>query len=143
MRPSVPAGGAGGTNNPPQSWPSRREGTTSIGESQRVGASPPVHLARVGPTFMRSHLSRSERGERGTSQTSIRHHPLSRGAMRVNAVAPIHTNGVAVRHVGPRGATWVPPSIPTWGRSDRPVLSSPEPRSGGQGRLFLPGGPPP
>jgi hypothetical protein len=33
--------------------------------------------------------------------------------MREYAVAPIHTGGVALRHVGPRGATSVPPSILT------------------------------
>jgi hypothetical protein len=30
------------------------------------------------------------------------------------AVAPIHTGGVAMRHVGPRDATLVPLSILTW-----------------------------
>jgi hypothetical protein len=40
--------------------------------------------------------------------------------MRDNPVAPIHTSGVAVRHVGPRGATWVPLSIPTWSLSNLP-----------------------
>jgi hypothetical protein len=34
--------------------------------------------------------------------------------MREYAVAPIHTSGVALRHVGPRGATSVPLSILTW-----------------------------
>ena len=34
--------------------------------------------------------------------------------MRGYAVAPIHTNGVAMRHVGPRDAAWVPLSISTW-----------------------------
>src|SRR5262249_33722959 len=52
--------------------------------------------------------------EHGTTQTSIRHHPPRRGARRVYAVAPIHTGGVAVRHGGPRDATWVPLSILTY-----------------------------
>jgi hypothetical protein len=35
----------------------------------------------------------------------------------VYAVAPIHTGGVVLRHVGPRDATLVPLSILTWNRS--------------------------
>src|SRR5215471_4648472 len=62
---------------------------------------------------MRGPQSRPGPDETGTSQTSIRHHPLSRGAMRRYAVAPIHTGGVALRPVGPRDATSVPPSILT------------------------------
>src|SRR5438874_10105823 len=71
-------------------------------------------MARVGPTSMRERLSRLEQAEHGTSQTSIRHHPRLRSAMRQYAVAPIHTSGVAMRHVGPRHATGVPPSVLTW-----------------------------
>src|SRR5262245_35945563 len=63
---------------------------------------------------MRKPLSRPERDDRGTSQTSIRHHPPRRSAMRVYAVAPTQYRGVAMRHVGPRDATWVPLSISTW-----------------------------
>jgi hypothetical protein len=63
------------------------------------------HGTRLGPTSMRKALSRSEQDEDGTSQTSIRHHPRLRSAMSANAVAPIHTGGVAMRHVGPRDAT--------------------------------------
>src|SRR5689334_15138485 len=63
---------------------------------------------------MRKPLSRPGQDEYGTSQTSIRHHPPKRGAMRRNAAAPIHTGGVAVRHVGPRDATCVPPSVLTF-----------------------------
>ena len=59
-------------------------------------------------------MSRPGQDEYGTSQTSIRHHPQLRSAMKEYAVAPIHTSGVAVRHVGPRDATLVPPSILTW-----------------------------
>ena len=62
-------------------------------------------LTRVGPTSMRKALSRPEQDEHGTSQTSIRHHPRLRSAMSEYAVAPIHTGGVAMRHVGPRDAT--------------------------------------
>ena len=68
----------------------------------------------VGPTSMRKALSRPEQDEHGTSQTSIRHHPRLRSAMSQYAVAPIHTGGVAMRHVGPRDATFVPLSILTW-----------------------------
>src|SRR6516162_7574555 len=57
---------------------------------------------------MRSPLSRPEHDDCGTSQTSIRHHPWPRSAMKEYAVAPIHTGGVAMRHVGPRGA---PPEV--------------------------------
>jgi hypothetical protein len=46
-----------------------------------------------------------EQDEHGTSQTSIRHHPQPRSAMKEYAVAPIHASGVALRHVGPRDAT--------------------------------------
>jgi acetolactate synthase-1/2/3 large subunit len=45
-------------------------------------------LARFGPTSMRKPLSRPERDEHGTSQTSIRHQPPRRRAMRDDAVAP-------------------------------------------------------
>jgi hypothetical protein len=68
---------------------------------------------RFGPTSMRKPLSRPERDDGGTSQTSIRRHSLWRSAMRGYAVAPIRTGGVAMRHVGPRDATWVPLSILT------------------------------
>ena len=59
------------------------------------------------PTSMRKPLSSKtkEQDDHGTSQTSIRHHPRLRSAMRQHAVAPIHTSGVALRHVGPRDAT--------------------------------------
>jgi hypothetical protein len=62
---------------------------------------------------MRGPLSRPGQDEYGTSQTSIWHQPPRRRAMREYAVAPIHAGGVALRHVGPRDATWVPPSILT------------------------------
>jgi hypothetical protein len=39
--------------------------------------------------------------------------PTRRSAMREYAVAPIQYRGVALRHVGPRDATWVPLSIST------------------------------
>jgi hypothetical protein len=42
--------------------------------------------------------------------------------MREYAVAPIHTSGVALRHVGPRGATGVPPSVLTGILSNRSLL---------------------
>ena len=71
-------------------------------------------VVRIGPTSMRKPLSRPERDDGGTSQTSIRRHPLWRSAMRGYAVAPIQYRGVAMRHVGPRDATWVPLSISTW-----------------------------
>ena len=63
---------------------------------------------------MRKPLSRPEQDDHGTTQTSIRHHPPRQSAMREYAVAPIHTDGVALRHVGPRDATLVPLSILTW-----------------------------
>ena len=40
-------------------------------------------------------------------------------AMKEYAVAPIQHRGVALRHVGPRDATWVPLPIPTWTASSR------------------------
>ncbi len=49
-----------------------------------------------------------EQDDHGTAQTSIRHHPRTRSARRAYAVAPMHTSGVALRHVGPRDATSVP-----------------------------------
>src|SRR6516225_6308205 len=75
---------------------------------------------------MRKPLSRPERDDYGTSQTSIRHHPRWRSARRRYAVAPIHTNGVAMRHVGPRDATWVPLSISTWTASSALCLCAPD-----------------
>src|SRR5262249_27530006 len=61
-------------------------------------------VARVGPTSMRKPLSRPERDDYGTSQTSLRRHPQRRSALRGYAVAPIPYRGVAMRHVGPRDA---------------------------------------
>src|SRR5262245_5980268 len=46
-----------------------------------------------------------EQDEHGTTQTSLRHQPRKRSAMRDYAVAPLHTSGVALRQVGPRDAT--------------------------------------
>ena len=90
---------------------------------------PVLERARVGPTSMRKPLSRPERDDCGTSQTSIRRHPPGRSAMRMYAVAPIQYRGVAMRHVGPRDAIRVPlsprmqiamrwswRSRPTWNR---------------------------
>jgi hypothetical protein len=71
-------------------------------------------LARVGPTSMRKPLSRPERDDCGTSQTSIRRHPPRRSARRMYTVAPIPYRGVAMRPVGPRDAAWVPLPISTW-----------------------------
>ena len=68
----------------------------------------PKSAARGGPISMRKSLSRPEQDEFGTSQTSIRHQPRRRRAMREYAVAPIHTSGVAVRHVGPPGCNLSP-----------------------------------
>jgi hypothetical protein len=79
-------------------------------------------VACFGRTSMRKPLSRPEQDDCGTSQTSIRHQPPQRRAMRHYAVAPIHTSGVAVRHVRPRGATSVPLSILTWNPPVRDTL---------------------
>ena len=57
---------------------------------------------------MRKPLSRPEQDDCGTSQTSIRHHPQERSAMREYAVAPIHASGVALRHVGTPGCNLSP-----------------------------------
>src|SRR6516162_11865774 len=57
---------------------------------------------------MRKPLSRPGRDDCGTSQTSIRHQPPRRRAMREYAVAPIHAGGVALRHVGPPGCDLSP-----------------------------------
>src|SRR5262245_10497724 len=65
-----------------------------------------------------------EQDDYGTAQTSIRHHPQQRSAMKEYAVAPIHTSGVALRHVGPRDATCVPLSILTSNLPNRDVLTS-------------------
>src|SRR6516165_1777869 len=45
--------------------------------------------------------------------------PLRRSAMRGYAVAPIQYRGVALRHLGPRDATWVPLPISTWTTNSR------------------------
>ncbi len=42
--------------------------------------------------------------------------------MRVYAVAPIQHRGVAMRHVGPRDAAWVPLPISTWTASSLSCL---------------------
>ena len=57
---------------------------------------------------MRKPLSRPEQDDRGTTQTSIRHHPRKRRAMREYAVAPTHASGVALRHVGTPGCNLSP-----------------------------------
>src|SRR5262245_57642528 len=49
-----------------------------------------------------------EQDDYGTAQTSIRHHPQQRSAMKEYAVAPIHTSGVALRHVGSPGCNLCP-----------------------------------
>jgi len=82
---------------------------------------------------MRRPLSRPERADCGTSQTSIRRHPRWRSTMREYAVAPIQHHGVALRHVGPRDATWVPLSISTWtGSSPLGPCAPDQDRSGSQ-----------
>src|SRR5512135_2374084 len=86
---------------------------------------------RFGPTSMRKPLSRPERDDRGTSQTSIRRHPQGRSAMRGYAVAPIQYRGVAMRHVGPRDAAWVPLPISTWTASSPLGLCAPDRGPGG------------
>jgi hypothetical protein len=68
--------------------------------AQRVFAS-----ARRSDIHEEASVKTKEQDEYGTAQTSIRHHPRTRSAMREYAVAPIHTSGVALRHVGPRDAT--------------------------------------
>src|SRR5271166_2172576 len=80
---------------------------------------------------MRKPLSRPGRDDRGTSQTSIRRHPPWRSAMRGYAVAPIQYRGVAMRHVGPRDATWVPLPISTWTASSPLGLCAPDRGAGG------------
>ncbi len=58
---------------------------------------------------MRGPLSRPGQDETGTTaQTSLRHHPPWQSAMRHYAVAPIHTGGVALRHVGSPGCNLSP-----------------------------------
>src|SRR5215470_1420611 len=57
---------------------------------------------------MRKPLSRPGQDDCGTSQTSIRHQPPRRRAMREYAVAPTHASGVALRHVGPPGCNLSP-----------------------------------
>ena len=64
-----------------------------------------VASARRSDIHEEASVKTKEQDEYGTAQTSIRHHPQQRSAMREYAVAPIHTSGVAVRHVGPRDAT--------------------------------------
>jgi hypothetical protein len=56
--------------------------------------------------------------------------------MKKYAVAPIHTNGVALRHVGPRDATCVPLSVLTWSLSNLSLVVSPEPPLSSLGQLF-------
>jgi hypothetical protein len=97
----------------------------------RRSESPFFPAARFGPTSMRKPLSRPEPEYCGTSQTSIRRHPPRRSAMREYAVAPIQYRGVAMRHVGPRDATWVPLPISTWTGSSPLGLCAPDRSRGG------------
>ena len=50
----------------------------------------------------------------------------ARSSWGVYAVAPIQYRGVAMRHVGPRDATWVPLSISTWTASSALGLCAPD-----------------
>ena len=101
----------------------------------------PKSAARGGPISMRKSLSRPEQDEFGTSQTSIRHQPRKRRAMRGYAVAPIHTSGVALRHVGTPGCDLSPalgldlePVQPPFARTlPRPSAATEEMASGGPG----------
>ncbi len=94
-------------------WSWNTRGFSRPGDSRATSERPAAsrtaaadhYRRRVGPTFMRKPLSRPERDDGGTSQTSILRHPPRWSAMRVYAVAPIHNRGVAMRHVGPRDAT--------------------------------------
>src|SRR5262245_27342046 len=86
-------------------------------------------VARVGPTSMRKPLSRPERDDRRTCQTSIRRHPWWRSTMREYADAPIQHRGVAMRHVGPRDATRLTLSTST--ASSPLVLRAPNRGRGG------------
>jgi len=97
----------------------------------------PRGLRCFGPTSMRKPLSRPERDDRGTSQTSIRHHPPWRSAMRGYAVAPIRYHGVAMRHVGPRDATWVPLPISTRTASSPSCLCGPDQGTSGNTQRFI------
>jgi hypothetical protein len=99
---------------PPDPLPAAVEERLGFFRVSRSRKRSPGSLARVGPTSMRKPLSRPERDDCGTSQTSIRRHPPWRSAMRGYAVAPIQYRGVAMRHVGPRDAAWVPLPISTW-----------------------------
>ena len=51
--------------------------------------------------------------------------------MREYAVAPIQYRGVAMRHVGPRDATWVPLPISTWTAPSAPGQYAPDRDPGG------------
>jgi hypothetical protein len=111
----VPYGGAGVSGKPaskgidpgpPQPRDRRCCGVARFGHLDC--ARKPKCPARGGPTSMRKPLSRPGQDDCGTSQTSIRHLPRRRRAMREYAVAPIHTGGVALRHVGTPGCNLSP-----------------------------------
>src|SRR5262245_1180547 len=90
---------------------------------RRLSIRTECRIARFGPMYMRKPLSRPARDDGGTSRTSIRRHPPWWSAMREYAVAPIQYRGVAMRHVGPRDATWVTLPISTWTASPRRALA--------------------
>jgi hypothetical protein len=100
-------------------------------ESFRTHCPAPSEVARLGPTSMRKPLSRPERDDCGSPQTSIRRHPPWGSAMREYAVAPIQYRGVAMRHVGPRDAALVALSISTWTASSPLGLCAPDRGRGG------------
>ena len=100
----------------------------------------------LGPTSMRKLLSRPEQDDCGTSQTSIRHQPRRRRAMREYAVAPTHASGVALRHVGPPGCNLSPAlDLDVGPSSDRssarrgPSPATGKRRAGVRGRQGAPG----
>src|SRR5215475_10511018 len=53
------------------------------------------------------------------------------------AVAPIPYRGVAMRHVGPRDATWVPLPISTWTASSPPGLWAPDRGASGKPPIHI------
>ena len=65
----------------------QRTAMDKVQVSRAVASSCTVRVVRGGPPSMRGPLSRPGRDGRGTSQTSIRHHPRLRSAMSQYAVA--------------------------------------------------------
>src|SRR5262249_50656355 len=92
---------------PAEAGAHRAANLACLGPLDRSTQSDPRNLRRT-DIHEEASVKTKEQDDYGTAQTSIRHHPQQRSAMKEYAVAPIHTSGVALRHVGSPGCNLCP-----------------------------------